>query len=449
MKFGPAEMAQMMDAAKALLSVTMVSSVGIGLVLGVIVALFAAFFRRGLHRDLAREHISIGNDTINVTPDDCVTRSGEQRFPITLSVLLFILAVGSGVFYWHYTSQGSDTPQRPDLPLRSAYTEVYSMLGISPLPEAVEAGTSIRRPLEQLNRERCDRRAIFDLGTALENAGYRREAAKVLVAFSTMCGGDAPSLRQAANVLLELSDYSGAEAVASDLINLEPLYDNGYYLRALARDRGGLLEKAIDDYITTLELVGNKDRIISEPYFNMARVYEKLGRFCDAVLAIEAWVSLNPKHDTSQTRTIIANYMRKGECATATSGKMEVFGVPRPNDIVKIPVAINGTRGTFILDTGATFVSLKNSFAQKAGVEIDQESSVRLHTANGIAGGKRGRAKSIQLRSLLAKDVPVVVQADGYGDGIDGLLGMSFLSRFNINIDAKNVRISPVQSRKL
>jgi len=81
-------------------------------------------------------------------------------------------------------------------------------------------------------------------------------------------------------------------------------------------------------------------------------------------------------------------------------------------------------------------------------VEIDQESSVRLHTANGIAGGKRGRAKSIQLRSLLAKDVPVVVQADGYGDGIDGLLGMSFLSRFNINIDAKNVRISPVQSRK-
>jgi len=338
MKFGPAEMAQMMDAAKALLSVTMVSSVGIGLVLGVIVALFAAFFRRGLHRDLTREHISIGNDTINVTPDDCVTRSGEQRFPITLSVLLFILAVGSGVFYWHYTSQGSDTPQRPDLPLRSAYTEVYSMLGISPLPEAVEAGTSIRRPLEQLNRERCDRRAIFDLGTALENAGYRREAAKVLVAFSTMCGGDAPSLRQAANVLLELSDFSEAETVSSELIELEPLYDNGYYLRALARDGSGLAEKALDDYVTAIELVGDKDRIFSTSYFNMARLYEKLGRFCDAVLPIEAWVSLNPKHDTSQTRTIIANYMRKGECATATSGKMEVFGVPRPNDIVKIPL---------------------------------------------------------------------------------------------------------------
>jgi hypothetical protein len=45
MKFGPAEMAQMMDGAKALITVMLVSSVGIGLVLGVIVALYRIFFR--------------------------------------------------------------------------------------------------------------------------------------------------------------------------------------------------------------------------------------------------------------------------------------------------------------------------------------------------------------------------------------------------------------------
>jgi aspartyl protease family protein len=179
----------------------------------------------------------------------------------------------------------------------------------------------------------------------------------------------------------------------------------------------------------------------------MARLYEKLGRFCDAVLPIEAWVSLNPKHDTSQTRTIIAGYMTKGRCATGTRGSAEVFAVARPNDTVNLPVTINGVRGTLVLDTGATFVSLKSSFAQKAGVEIDQESIVRLRTANGIVDGKRGRAQTIQLRSLLAKDVPIVVQAGEYGAGIDGLLGMSFLSRFSINIDAKTVRISPRTTR--
>lgn len=68
-----------------------------------------------------------------------------------------------------------------------------------------------------------------------------------------------------------------------------------------------------------------------------------------------------------------------------------------------------------------------------------------MHAANGITDGKRGRAATIQLRSLLAKDVPVVVQSDGqgtYGEGIDGLLGMSFLSRFNLTIDTQAVRIS-------
>jgi len=140
--------------------------------------------------------------------------------------------------------------------------------------------------------------------------------------------------------------------------------------------------------------------------------------------------------------------MTKGRCATGTRGSAEAFAIPRLNDVVNLPVTINGIRGTVIQDTGATFVSLKNGFAQKAGVEVDQESIVHLRTANGIVDGKRGRAQTIQLRSLVAKDVPIVVQAGGaYGDGIDGLLGMSFLSRFNINIDGKTVRISPRTAR--
>jgi clan AA aspartic protease (TIGR02281 family) len=110
-----------------------------------------------------------------------------------------------------------------------------------------------------------------------------------------------------------------------------------------------------------------------------------------------------------------------------------------------VPVVINSTRGTFILDTGATFVALKSTFAQKAKVQINADSTLRFHTANGMSTGKRGRADTIQLRSLKAKDVAIVVQDDAkgsYGPGIDGLLGMSFLSRFKLTIDARTVRIS-------
>jgi clan AA aspartic protease (TIGR02281 family) len=493
MKFGPAEMAQTMEAAKALITVSMISFVGIGLVLGVIVALFVAFFQRGLHRNraepltngplltpnsspgpntvypgrppsmcdqLAREHTSIGNDII---PDNRINRSDERIFPFRLSILLLIVAFGGGVLYGQYAWQRSDTPpkpeapqradtpQRPDLLLRAGYTEIYSMLGISPLPEAVETNASIRRPLEQLSRERCDQQAIAELGVALDKLGYRREAATAQVSYSATCGGHAPSLRAAVNILLRLSDYPTAVTVASNLIKLEPFYDNGYYLRAVAYDRSGSFKKAIDDYITAIELFGNKDRIASVSYFGMARSYEKLGQFCDAVLPIEAWVSLNPtRNDTSQTRAIITDYMAKGRCETATTSGGEKFAISRQTSVVKLPVAVNGVRGNFVLDTGATFVSLKNEFAQKAKVQIDKDSTVRLHTANGPAEGKRGRAATIQLRSLQAKDVAVVVQNDGqatYGEDIDGLLGMSFLSRFNVTIDTQAVRISNRSSR--
>jgi aspartyl protease family protein len=317
------------------------------------------------------------------------------------------------------------------------------------VPMDIAGRDPVKRHLGELSRERCDQQAIVDLGNALDKAGYRREAATAHIRFSATCGGHAPSLRTAVNILLKLSDYPSAVRIASNLIALEPFNDNGYFLRALAYDRSGSPQKAIDDYITAIELFGNKEKISSRGYYGLARSYEKLGQFCDAIMPIESWVALNPaRNDTSQSRAMIADYTKKGNWAIAL-GKEEAFAVSRPYNNVKLPVSVNGMRGIFLLDTGATFVSLKNAFAQNAKVQIDQESAVRLHTANGIGEGKRGRAAIIELRSLQAKDVPIVVQDDTatYGDGIDGLLGMSFLSRFKVTIDTHQVKISPRDTR--
>src|SRR5262245_18879225 len=144
------------------------------------------------------------------------------------------------------------------------------------LPPQVAESDAVKRPLEELGRERCDQSAIGNLGTALEKAGYRREAAVAQVTFSQTCGGHGASLRAAANVLLKLSDYQAAEAVASDLIKLEPFNSSGYYLRRFAYDRAGSPKKAIDDYITANELFGNKEKIPGTGYFGLARSYEKL-----------------------------------------------------------------------------------------------------------------------------------------------------------------------------
>jgi clan AA aspartic protease (TIGR02281 family) len=340
--------------------------------------------------------------------------------------------------------------QAPTPPISGdAISRSLARLGMS-LPRNVAEITSVRAPLEELDREPCDRQAAVNLGQALRRSGYRREGAKGLVAFSEQCKGDAPSLRTAVNIYLDISDYKEMARVAGELIKLEPLQDNGYFLRAVAHERGADYKRAVDDYATALELFANKTTISNASYMGLARSHEKLGNPCDAALAIEAWVAANPsRNDTSQARTMIADYANKGNCRSAD--KMDdTFPIQRRGNVVLMEATINGVKGRFIFDTGATFVSVKRSFATKAKIEIDEDSVVKLSTANGITEGKRGRAKSIQLKSVRSSDVPLVVQNDQkgtYGDDIDGLLGMSFLSRFNVTISRDTVRITSRQGR--
>jgi clan AA aspartic protease (TIGR02281 family) len=329
-------------------------------------------------------------------------------------------------------------------PNLDAASAAVNRLGLD-LPLHVIERETIRQHLEELGREPCDQKAIVSLGAALDRAGYRREQAKAHLKFSETCRGFAPSVRAAANIFLSLSDFEAAAAAASVLIGLEPFADNGYFLRAVAYEKAGLYGKAIDDYKTAIELYGDKSRIASVSYEGLARSLDKLGQYCEAAASIEMWVALNPaRHETSQSRAIINRYRAKGSCAAEAPSKEEVFSVSRISHGVTVPVTVNGVRGTFLLDTGASFVSLKSSFAEKARVNVDPDSSIKLNTANGFADAKSGRAKSIQLRSLVANDVSVIVQSDNkglYGDHVDGLLGMSFLSRFKVSIDGMTVRV--------
>src|SRR5215510_2850885 len=218
-----------------------------------------------------------------------MTRSGR------LAVFLLLIVVTNAA--WRAPAAAQDPADTGDL------TATINRLSLK-LPMSVYTRDPIRRHLAELARERCDQKAIADLGRALENAGYRRDAVTALMRYSETCDGHAPSLRTAVNILLMLTDYGTAVIVSSKLIELEPFNDNGYFLRAVAYDKGGAQQKAIDDYTTAIELFGNKQTISSVSYLGMARAYEKLGQFCDAITPIETWVALNPAtNDTSQTRS--------------------------------------------------------------------------------------------------------------------------------------------------
>jgi aspartyl protease family protein len=93
---------------------------------------------------------------------------------------------------------------------------------------------------------------------------------------------------------------------------------------------------------------------------------------------------------------------------------------------------INGRSTSFLLDTGATNVSISQAEADRLGLRYTEGRRGLAHTANGVVP-----AYQIQLTSIRIGDVEVynVTASVSPGDMPFVLLGNSFLSRFQMRRD--------------
>jgi clan AA aspartic protease (TIGR02281 family) len=111
---------------------------------------------------------------------------------------------------------------------------------------------------------------------------------------------------------------------------------------------------------------------------------------------------------------------------------------------------VNNVAGTLILDTGATFVSITSRFALKAGVATESDNQVIMKTVGGKSLADIGYANSISVGKAAAFGVATAVMRDDgdpFGNGVDGLLGMSFLSRFNVRLSPTEVEMTATPLR--
>ena len=103
-----------------------------------------------------------------------------------------------------------------------------------------------------------------------------------------------------------------------------------------------------------------------------------------------------------------------------------------------LTVKINdSTRGRFLLDTGASYVTLSPTIAQNLKLNYSPDAaSVPLTLANGATTkGQVVVLKSVAIGDASANNVVAMILPESPGDGLDGLLGMSFLRQFFIHID--------------
>ncbi len=90
---------------------------------------------------------------------------------------------------------------------------------------------------------------------------------------------------------------------------------------------------------------------------------------------------------------------------------------------------INGRMVQFMVDTGASLVSLSLAEAERIGLNYKAGQMIRMNTANGVSQGWLTKLSSVRLGTVDMYEVDAVVSAGGMPYV---LLGNSFLNRFHM-----------------
>ncbi|WP_426441741.1 retropepsin-like aspartic protease family protein [Bradyrhizobium genosp. P] len=96
--------------------------------------------------------------------------------------------------------------------------------------------------------------------------------------------------------------------------------------------------------------------------------------------------------------------------------------------------------------SSSLFVHLASSYAAPK-----QFCKITLMTASGQAKAKLSEADKVVLGKLAATNVPAAIRNGddkSYGAGVDGLLGMSFLSRFEVQMAGGPIEVRTRQPKK-
>lgn len=304
-----------------------------------------------------------------------------------------------------------------------------------------EYSPAINRLNEQLHAEPCDRVKVLQLVKTYFRAGDYRSVVRKSDAFIKRCGKYNRLLWTTYEAHKRLSEWKEAIADASKLIADRP-YDKDFrWWRGIVHEQLGQNAKAAQDY---RQSIGLQPRLRSIP-FNLANIYEKMDRPCAAIFPLEQVLHHHPDLSNSeQVRARIDRLYRHPRCARLKGGVGRAVIARRGSDGSRIfigEVSINGGKpGRFIIDTGASYLSLSRRFAERNKIASSAGEPILLRTTSGVSKVRLLTLDSVVVGELTARQVDAVVVTEGLDkDGdteIDGLLGLSFLSRFNVQVDS-------------
>jgi clan AA aspartic protease (TIGR02281 family) len=167
----------------------------------------------------------------------------------------------------------------------------------------------------------------------------------------------------------------------------------------------------------------------AELHYLRGRALAALGLRASAADAFQVTLMLDPEARTAR------DAMKGLARLQPAAGDGEVL-VPMESGLGVwiVPALVNGQRGRFLLDTGSSVIVIGPMLAAAAGLkEAPGREAIELQTLGGRTRGPSAMVTAMQVGDTVLKDVPVVLHDPG--PGVDGILGNTFLSHYQVTLD--------------
>ena len=166
-----------------------------------------------------------------------------------------------------------------------------------------------------------------------------------------------------------------------------------------------------------------------------AAVSEGMNHSDDVLLGMSFLGRLSMQRDAQTLRL-----SRRDAGTVAADARARLTLTEAQGGMFRLSVKINGVALPFLVDTGATSISMDSAMAQQAGVKYQSGRPVNLSTANGIARGWQVKLDSVTAGPITLYGIDAIV-SEGPGTGGTGLLGMSFLNRVEMKRDGESLTL--------
>lgn len=312
------------------------------------------------------------------------------------------------------------------------------------LAEFCRSGPEFISECRLLQRDFCNQPALQTAMQKLANRHDYPSSAMLGQAFLRECDLDDLIGLWTAQSLYRATRFQDALSVIEQFPDELTSYAEFASWSGFINEKLGLFEAAAMDFQRALYLFPDLSNVALSQFHYVAKNLRAAGRYCEAIDPLRLFVSFDPAgRMTTQVEREMSLLRRLGQCEDDIAPGRKSIDLERRGGILIVSAHVNGVAGQFVLDTGASTVHLTKEFAERAAISLSEQRRIHVRGVTGTRLDYLADARHVNVGGFVGRTVTITVASayETMDEGVDGLLGQTYLSRFKYGIDGTNLSL--------